>query len=151
MSTSYIACLLGLLTRGLATHSHWRLYNEKGVKEREVVNETPRREGLLCVVVLSSLAWLSFYNCLSGLGPDARNLSFFDIFDIFWICFACNHIFLRFLDILDIFWIFFSLTHSFISIVLVIFTFIYFFIFYLFDDWKYTITLYGYFFFLNLN
>jgi len=30
----------------------------------------------------------------------------FDIFDIFWICFACNYIFLRFLDVLDIFWIF---------------------------------------------
>jgi len=85
----------------------------KGVKEREGVNETPRRGG--CCVWLFSPPWLDFLFIIVGvdLGLMLEIFLFFDIFDIFWICFACNHIFLRFLDILDIFWIFFSFNISF--------------------------------------
>jgi len=105
-------------TRGLATHSHWRLYNEWGGLYNEWgirndgirgVNETPRRGGYV-VLCFFYLAWLSFYSCCSGLGLDAKNLPFW----YFWYLLNfCNHIFLRFLNIFDIFWIFFSLNLSF--------------------------------------
>ena len=51
----------------------YRLYNEKGVKEREGVNETPRRGGC-CYSLLLGLT--PFYSCCSGFGPDAKNLPF---------------------------------------------------------------------------
>ena len=83
----------------------------KGVKEREGVNETPRRGGC-CVFFFSAQLDSFFIVVVVDLGLILK-IFFFDIFDIFWICFACNHIFLRFLDILDIFQIFFSFNLSF--------------------------------------
>jgi len=79
------------------------------MKERKRVNEIPTRGGF---VVLS--AWLDslFIVVVVDLGLMLK-IFLFDIFDIFWIFFACNHIFPRLPDILDIFSIFFSFNLSF--------------------------------------